>query len=259
MNAERTLAPALGWFGIALGALELASPKTVARAIGTHNHSTVVRAFGAREIGAGVAVLSRRKPASGLWMRVFGDVLDLGAIALSMRDEHNDRRRLRLAMGVVAAVMAADVYAALAVGNLQRAKRPIIAKSVAFMATRDEMFAVLADSSWLQRCVPGLANATVTADEANLATSSFDYHISGVGPLNAYLRVTLSDLAPDRGTMLRVEAFPRMASGRAVRALAEIPGDALAMGLHRLKNIVELGEIVSNDGPSGRNEKTARA
>jgi hypothetical protein len=48
-------------------------------------------------------------------------------------------------------------------------------------------------------------------------------------------------------------------SGRLVRALAEIPGDALSVGLHRLKNIVEVGEVVSNDGPSGRHGKKVRA
>lgn len=261
INAERTLAPALGWFGIALGALELASPKTVARAIGTNNNSAVVRAFGAREIGAGVAVLSRRKPAPGLWMRVSGDVLDIASLALAMRDERNNRSRLRLAIAAVAAVTTADLYAALASGRPQTKKRAAISKSVAFMASTEELLGVLSDPSWLQRYVPGLAKAKVTVERPNGATSSIDYRVEHVGPLTGSLRVTLADLGYDRGTRLRLEVLSPGApvTGRLVRALAEIPGDALAVGLHRLKNVVELGEVVSNDGPSGRNRKEVRS
>ncbi len=271
MNAERTLAPALGWFGIALGALEMATPKTIARAIGTENGSAVLRAFGAREIGAGFAVLSRRKPAPGLWMRVAGDALDLAGLARAMADERNDRSRLRIAMAAVSAVTLVDLYAALAAGRTQAQKRPAVSKSVAFMASTQELLRVLNDPSWMQRYVPGLAKANVALAspperdpeliEGEQSKDQVNYSISGVGPLRGSLRITLSDLGSDRGTRLRAEVLSPggRVSGRLVRALAEIPGDALSVGLHRLKNVVEVGEVVSNDGPSGRNGKKVRA
>ncbi len=276
MNAERTLAPALGWFGIAIGALEMAAPKTVARAIGTDNGATVLRAFGAREIGAGFAVLSRRKPAPALWIRVAGDALDLAGLARAMGDERNDRSRLRFAMAAVAAVTLVDVYAALATGRPQAQKRPAISKSVAFMASTEELLGVLRDPSWVPRYVPGLAKAkvelchpersdaerarAVEVEQSRRPSEQVHYRIAGVGRLSGSLQITLSDLGYDRGTRLRLEVLSPGArvSGRLVRALAEIPGDALSIGLHRLKNIVEVGEVVSNDGPSGRHGKKVR-
>lgn len=256
MDAERRLAPALGWFGITLGALEMVTPKTVARAIGTNDGAMLVRAFGAREIGAGFAVLSRRRPAAGLWMRVAGNALDLAALALAMRDERNDRSRLRTAMAAVAAVTAVDAYAALATGSSPQ-NRPAISKSVAFMASMEDLMNVLREPSWMRRCVPGLANATVVVNRPIDAASPLHYVISGGGRLAGSIRITLSDLGFDRGTMLRLELLsPNVRiRGRALRVLGELPGDALAVGLHRLKNIVEVGEVISNDGPSGRKEE----
>src|SRR5579883_1133258 len=101
MGSQQSLAPALGWFGIALGAAEIIAPQRLSRAIGTRDHGMLVRAFGVREIAAGVSVLARKDPVEGMWMRVAGDALDLAALALSLRGEHNDRKRLGFAIAAV--------------------------------------------------------------------------------------------------------------------------------------------------------------
>ena len=54
------LAVGLGWFSIGLGLAELTAPDAVARFIGLRDDSTttsVLRAYGAREIGNGLAIL----------------------------------------------------------------------------------------------------------------------------------------------------------------------------------------------------------
>ena len=55
----------LGWFSIMLGLAELIAPRSMTRALGMEGNETLVRAYGAREIGAGIMTLStdRRAPA----------------------------------------------------------------------------------------------------------------------------------------------------------------------------------------------------
>src|SRR5438270_1516565 len=71
------LAKGLGWFSIGLGVAELVAPKTIARLVGSRNHSSLIRAYGVREIAAGVGILTTPKPSGWLWTRVAGDVVDL--------------------------------------------------------------------------------------------------------------------------------------------------------------------------------------
>jgi|SRR5579883_2888914 len=257
MSTQGRLAPALGWFGIALGAAEMVAPKGVARAIGTRDHALVVRAFGAREVAAGVSILSRKNPAQGMWMRVAGDALDLAALALCTRRPENDRKRLAAAIAAVSAVALADVYAAIVATRAGNGvpKRPALVKSVSMMTSREALYERVSDASWLPEHVPGLSGAAVAVVN-EIAPSSLQYEIAGLpGGLGLTLRATLTDQGAGRGTALRIEAVPGTkdtANARFVRALAELPGDALAFGLHRLKNVVEIGEVVSAAGPSGR-------
>ena len=66
-NAEQ-LALGLGWFSVGLGLAELLAPRAIAQAIGMPNASpSVLRAFGAREIGAGLAILNEPDRAAWLW------------------------------------------------------------------------------------------------------------------------------------------------------------------------------------------------
>ena len=73
------LARALGWFSIGLGVVELFAPRRVTHTLGMEGHETLVRAFGVREILAGIMSLSVDKNA-GLWARVGGDGLDAAAL-----------------------------------------------------------------------------------------------------------------------------------------------------------------------------------
>jgi hypothetical protein len=52
------LARALGWFSIGLGAAEFLAPRVTARAVGMRGSEGVVKAYGAREIATGVAILA---------------------------------------------------------------------------------------------------------------------------------------------------------------------------------------------------------
>ena len=105
------LARALGWFSIGLGVAELAAPRRLTRALGIDRGSGLVRAFGAREIGPGVALLRASDPAPWLWARVAGDAMDLAALAAGFRRSWK-RAAVGAAIAGVAAVTVVDVLAA---------------------------------------------------------------------------------------------------------------------------------------------------
>lgn len=78
------LARGLGWFSIALGTLELLAPRRVTHALGMEGKETLVRAYGVREIAAGMMTLSPDKK-TGLYSRVAGDGLDIATLLGELR------------------------------------------------------------------------------------------------------------------------------------------------------------------------------
>jgi hypothetical protein len=108
-----TLARALGWFNIGLGAAELAAPRAMARAGGMGAGRTLlVRACGAREVLNGVALLRSMDPEPYLWLRVAGDAMDLAGVGMGAWRGRSGRTRAGLALAVLAGVTAVDVMAA---------------------------------------------------------------------------------------------------------------------------------------------------
>lgn len=106
------LARALGWFSIGLGLAELVAARKLARTFGLQGSEGMVRAFGVREIGAGIATLSTEK-SLGLSSRVVGDVLDLLALGTALdAPQRRQRRNAALAFLSVGAIAALDVMTA---------------------------------------------------------------------------------------------------------------------------------------------------
>lgn len=116
---ERSMTPLnkashlLGWVSLALGAAELLAPRKVARAVGMdESHSGLLRAYGAREVVAGIGAHSVN-PVPALWSRVAGDVVDLATLAATTRrDEGGRSRGAWIAIGTVAAITAVDLFVA---------------------------------------------------------------------------------------------------------------------------------------------------
>jgi len=101
----------LGWFSIGLGAAAVAMPRLVCWLSGTRS-PTLMRLVGARELTAGVGILTQRDRAPWLWSRVVGDTFDLAALSLALA-RGGRRRRASVALAAVAGVTALDVLAAL--------------------------------------------------------------------------------------------------------------------------------------------------
>ena len=103
------LARALGWFSVGLGAMELIAPGRLARALGMEGRETLIQAYGAREMAAGVALLSAANPTPWIWGRVAGDALDLLTLAGGLDDANPKRKNVGVAIAAVAGVTALDM------------------------------------------------------------------------------------------------------------------------------------------------------
>lgn len=101
----------LGWFSIGLGLAEVFAPAAVARLVGVHErrHRTLLRAYGIRELAAGVGILTRPKPTYWMWNRVIGDSIDLATLRRAMDSRGSNESKLRLAMLAVAGVTVLDI------------------------------------------------------------------------------------------------------------------------------------------------------
>jgi hypothetical protein len=122
MNEHR-IARFLGWFSIGLGAAELLMPNVLCRSLDVECDEKLVQAFGAREVAAGVGILSQRNPTPWLWGRVAGDAVDLGALAAALR-QSGRRAVVAVAIGSVIGITALDIVCSLRFTN-RRALSPV--------------------------------------------------------------------------------------------------------------------------------------
>jgi hypothetical protein len=97
----------LGWFSLGLGALEILAPERITRALGMEGKETLVRAYGFREIAAGILSLSIDKKA-GLWSRVAGDGLDIATLMAGFRDDNRKKGNVAMALIMVAGITLLD-------------------------------------------------------------------------------------------------------------------------------------------------------
>src|SRR2546423_3554996 len=82
-RAPSPIGRSLGWFSVVLGVSQLIAPRRLARLIGVSERRHTVnlmRALGARELSAGLALLTRRRPSRWLWARFAGDMIDIGLL-----------------------------------------------------------------------------------------------------------------------------------------------------------------------------------
>jgi hypothetical protein len=116
-NTDR-LARALGWFSIGLGLTELLAPGALTRWLGMEGNEALVRAYGMREIGAGIMTLSPDK-GLGLQSRVAGDAVDIATLLPAMRSDNPKRDNVAIALAMVVGVTLLDIAGAASVKTNQ--------------------------------------------------------------------------------------------------------------------------------------------
>jgi uncharacterized membrane protein len=285
-SADVRLARALGWFGVGLGAAEVAAPGAVAALAGLADGRRTLRAFGLRGIASGAGIIGR-PAAAWVWARVAGDVLDLGVFGRALAGARGTRRRRALvATAAVAGVTAVDVMCALRLsrGVRPRARAPVrVRKRILVNRPAADLYGFWRElgnlprfmkhvetvqpsgdgrSHWVVR-VPfgGMLewDAKIREDRPNelIAWRSLE----GARVWNAGA-VRFTPAPGGRGTVVMVEMQYRPPAGVAGALVATLvgrePGQQLQEDLRRFKQLVETGEIANAESPSARSAEGAR-
>lgn len=111
-SGYEALAQGLGWFSIGLGLAELFVPRTICRKLGMDGQETLVRAYGARELATGVAILMSHDPTPWIYGRIGGDALDLATLGANFQGDNPEKDNLTLATAAVAGITLLDIACA---------------------------------------------------------------------------------------------------------------------------------------------------
>jgi uncharacterized membrane protein len=279
-EAER-VARGLGWLSVGLGLAQIAAPGRVARTIGVDddevNRNTMF-AIGVRELASGVGILARERPAGPVWTRVGGDVLDLALLGRALRSDDTQRNRLAVATAAVVGLTVLDVLAGqrLARESAARpaARRPRgiqVRKAITIDRPREEVYRFWRNfenlprfmqhlervrvldarrSRWVARAPVGASVEWTTElmeDQQNelIVWRSVD---GAAVPNTGSVQFTP---ASHGGTAVLVELRYEPPGGRLAALVAKLFGDEpdvqVGNDLRRLKQVLELGEVVHSD------------
>jgi uncharacterized membrane protein len=277
----KKIATGLGWFSIGLGVAELIAPDSVARLIGvkpTSTSRTLLRAFGARELAAGIGILSNDRPTGWVWSRVAGDVMDLSALGTAMSKNDTDRTRLNAAAAAVIGVTALDIVTGNALSGQQsarnghRASGIHVKRSITVARPREEVYSFWHDfqnlprfmkhlesvtemgngrSHWKAKAPAGSSvewDAEITADQPNELIA---WRSLGNADVSNSGMVRFVQAPGDRGTEVHVDLRydpPGGALGALfAKMFGEEPGGQIADDLRRFKQVMEIGEVMLSD------------
>lgn len=275
-----TLPRVLGAASIGLGVAQLVAPRRFSRTVGATGRGErpmIVRLIGAREVVAGVGLLSRR-PVPFMWMRVAGDVMDLALLrrAAGSRDARPDRLSAATAsvLGITAADLAGAVSgvtgegAMLGTRTVQRSitiGRPAsdvygfwrrLEQLPLFMRHLESVEELDARRShWVATAPLGTRvewDAEITNDEP-------DRVIAWRSAPGAQVRhegmVRFVPAPGDRGTEVHVDLTYAPPAGPLGVALAKLTGEEpsqqIAEDLRRLKQILETGQVIRSEAMAG--------
>jgi uncharacterized membrane protein len=289
-------ASALAWFSVGLGVTQLLAPRALAKLVGVRDRArtrTVMRALGARELMVGLGLLRARRTAPWLWSRVAGDVVDLGLLArLATAAPHPSRRnagRVFNALLAVGGVTVLDVIASRRASRTERGALPaggggVVTIHSALTVGRppSEVYAWWRNLHNLAAAMTNVESITVLDELRSLwkvrvagKLVEWQAEITGSRPDHLIAWRTLQDAdvvhtgnvrfvaAPGgRGTEIHVDVEVTPWGGRVGKAVAKlgrlIPQQQVTNDLRRVKQVLEVGEIIQSDASIHRGPHPGR-
>lgn len=283
--SDRRLARGLGWFSFALGIPQVVMPRQISRLVGLYNTPLtrqIMRLVGFREIATGAGIFtSQPKPAEWLWVRVAGDVIDLGMLSKGFGNPKNRKGRLLFAAANVFGVTTVDLMQAVkhsrALKNSGEMRSLQGRTSITVNRPPDELYSYWHDFENLPRFMFHVQTVERNADERYhwVVKAPFGQTVewnAGIvedipNELITWRTTDDADVpnsgsvrfvpAPgSRGTEVIVEVdyqLPGGAIGDAIaRLFGEGPEQQLKDDLRRFKQVIETGQVVRSEGsPEG--------
>ncbi|HEV2088970.1 MAG TPA: SRPBCC family protein [Cryptosporangiaceae bacterium] len=285
-NGAERLARGLGWASLGLGAASVAAPRGVARMIGMDDDDTrriLMRGpVGAREIVAGVGILSRRRPVGWLWARVAGDVFDLAVLSAARVANARDterRRRVTRATAAVALLTVADIVASVRLSRAGRSGRDDQTlrgrTTLTIRRPVEDVYAYWRDFENLPGFMEHLESVRVLGNgrsrwkakapvgklewEAEIVDDRPNELIAWRSVEGARVRNTGSvrfrPAPADQGTEVTVDLAYDAPGGKVGAALAKLlgeePGQQISDDLRRFKQVMETGEVARSEASPG--------
>ena len=262
----------LGWFSLGLGIAELFAPGFVARIVGIDDeeHERLLRAYGVRELAAGIGILTRPKPTYWMWNRVLGDAIDLASLRRAMNNEENNRAKLIMATLAVAGVTALDIASSIKLTSEASPAAGHDAGSFQADTVADDHL-VLTSTVTVNRPIEAVyefwkdpqnyahfmdhleEEVKVVADTPN---EMIRWRSTAMSKLSNSGTVTFRRAAGGRGTIVKLVVEYRPRGGalgvRIGKVLSTIPKTQLSQDLRRFKQLMEIGEVVQSDATAGR-------
>lgn len=292
LRAADSLERGLGWFSMALGTAAVAAPGVVCWFAGVRS-PRLMRLVGARDLTAGIGILTQHDRGPWLWSRVVGDTFDLAALSVALA-RPSTRRRAAVAVATVAGVTMLDVLAAMRISGSRALGRslPYVAgrtdiyleRSVAVNKSPQECYRFWRSLENLPRFMQTLESvqqlderrsrwvakgpmamrlewtSEITADRPGEEIAWRTLEDSGAANAGS---VRFEAAPADRGTLVRVSLHYSPVGGALgaglVRLLGHDPQSRVREDLRRFKQVMETGEIPTTRGqPAGRRSLLGR-
>lgn len=272
---ELKIARALGWFSVGLGAAAIVLPRTLGRTIGVGGRGQrALPWIGAREIATGAVILAQRKPASGVWARVGGDLMDLAFLAAAGGAKDARKNKLIGTALAVLGVTALDVRSGRQLSGKEDVLR--LRKAILINKPAEELYNYWHDFSRLPQFMNNLESVQVIDEKRSHWTAraggmSFEWEAEivedtpnqfiawrsvGEADLPNWGSVRFSPRAQGKGTEVKVELEYYTPGGIlgsvAAKFLGSHPEQQLDQALRRFQQLMETGEIATTRGqPAG--------
>jgi uncharacterized membrane protein len=273
----------LGLFSIGLGAAQILAPRGVARLIGARGDRSTratMRAFGLRELTAGLGILGRSRPSGFLWSRVLGDGLDLAALGRVMSSRCTERGRTAMAIAAVGGVALLDLISAVRLsragaGEGEQAALPggvSVTEVINVNKSPEEVYRFWRNLENLPRFMAHLETVESTGDRRSrwvaraIAGKKVEWEAEILedrpGQLLSWRSIEGADVpnrgsvrflpaTGGRGTIVRVELAYDPPGGKLAATIAKLfgkePGQQVKGDLRRFKQVLETGEVVHSD------------
>ena len=283
----------LGWFSIGLGMAQVVMPDVVSRIIGVdedNRQNDLMRAFGARELSSGVAILMNARPETAVWSRVAGDALDIAMLGRIVANPENDRAKTIGATLAVLGVTALDYYCARQLSQIDEEAVAVSTepgiftkRSITVRRPVEEVYRFWRNFENLPRFMRHLESVTVLDDkrsrwvakapagkhiewEAVITNETANEFISWRSTEDAKVyhegTVRFVPAPGGRGTEVRVALRyepPFGVIGSKIAMLwREEPGQQVQDDLRRFKQVMEIGEVTVSDATYERGPHPAQ-
>lgn len=283
---QERLVKGLGWFSIALGLAELLAPRALARLIGAPQLRTILPSLGLREILPGIGILSGYGRGGWLWARVLGDIMDLSILGKAFDSRKSNRDKLQVTTASVIGVTLLDVFTALQHSRKAGRQKNMVhvIKSITIDRSPEELYQTWRNFENLARFMPHVLAVQTSGSkhshwivqgpagkrlewDSELTEDHPNERIAWRSMPKADMvnsgSVTFEAAPAERGTVVRLEMWYAPPGGMLGRAIGKLfhktPEQILPVDLHRFKQMMETGQIVTTEGqPAGRSRSTSR-